>query len=711
MASLGLTLLREKISMQHRMMKSKAFKWANTNPPPLAIDNLNIYSAALEGGLPEDKRILIARALLWGDMALRVYRIERIADYQCAADAYTDDEMCAFFVASLCDKAIIRDDETATRYFSRVIRPQWEKSIYWGKLGLSRRALIESLSEVFQSEDVTPSADQAEVLESALSLTSPRSPQFLPLLRCLATAYRSANRDDDAAVAVYCQTFIKIPKDHDNITFLGSIFKARQQTDMMAYTIYAHLARFAEDTKDTEAMKEWLLYQAYACMALQRWNEVSLTLYLRVNALVADNPEVQLYLAYTAAHCPKVTDAPQLIRIMSVLLEEEEKNAQIFKERNWDWDFLLKAVAGRWFEAKREDDKAIVLYYRIVKLYPDEMEIAKFLAHILAARRIDTDESIAIYEKAYKIDPKNTEIRSALAYLYVKNSTHKISNSKKNDALKVWEETYQHGEKWPELVHAMLEAYEQVDRVSETTLAIWEKITADQPDDSDIRLRLARAYSERGQLIPAQRWYDEALAVSPDNYGVLSEYGMMLHRLGTGPLQAVAVLRRASLTAEGAKNRDLLYCLGEGLLQLSERDEAKDIFERVLNLCPDDAPTMLHLARLNLKYETAGLDRAESLYKQAREINPNNTEVYRQLAEVYQAVGDTDAQEQALLQYLSRSTPDAEKYYQLAQLYMQRGEYREAEKALRQVIIIGKADKKFYTLLGEVIHLAQKQAA
>jgi tetratricopeptide (TPR) repeat protein len=709
MASLGLTLLREKISVQQRLMKGKAFKWASTTPPPLTVENLNTYSASLDGGLPGDKRAVIARALLWGDLSLRVYRIERIADYQCAADANPDDEMCAFFVASLCDKAIIKDDETATRYFSRVIRPKWEKSIYWSKLGLSRRALIESLSEVFQSEDVIPSADQAEVLESALSLTSPRSPQFLPLLRCLATAYRSANRDDDDAIAVYSQAFIKIPKDHDNITCLGNIFKARRQFDIMAYTIYAHLARFAEDAKDIEAMKDWLLYQSYACMALERWNEVSLTLYLRVNALVSDNSEVQLYLAYTAAHCPKVTDAPQLIRIMSVLLEDEEKNAQIFHERNWDWNFLLNAVAQRWFEAKREDEKAIALYYRIVKLYPDEMELAKFLANILASRRIDTDESISIYEKAYKLDPKNAEVRSALAYLYVKNATHKISNNKKADALKVWEETYQHGEKWPELVHAMLEAYENLDRVSETTLGIWEKITADQPDDSSIRLRLARAYGDRGQLIPAQRWYDEALAIAPDNYEVLSEYGMMLQRLGTGPLQAVAILRRASVTFEGAKNRDLLYALGEGLLQLNEREEAKGLFEQVLTLCPDDAPAMLHLARLNLKYEITGLDRAESLYKKAREINPNNTEVYRQLAEVYQAVGDTNAQEQALLQYLSRS--DAEKYYQLAQLYMQRGEYREAEKALRQVITIGRADKKFYTLLGEVIHLAQKQAA
>jgi Tfp pilus assembly protein PilF len=81
------------------------------------------------------------------------------------------------------------------------------------------------------------------------------------------------------------------------------------------------------------------------------------------------------------------------------------------------------------------------------------------------------------------------------------------------------------------------------------------------------------------------------------------------------------------------------------------------------------------------------------------------------MADMYREMGDTQAEEQALVQYLQRSAPDPEKYRQLAHIYIKRGDYLQAEATLRRLMGMGKADKKLYQLLGEVALLARKQAA
>ena len=115
-------------------------------------------------------------------------------------------------------------------------------------------------------------------------------------------------------------------------------------------------------------------------------------------------------------------------------------------------------------------------------------------------------------------------------------------------------------------------------------------------------------------------------------------------------------------------------------------------------------------AKLNLRYEQDGVATAEMLYARALEQEPDNPETYRRLAELYQEEGETRLEQAAREKYLSLSTSDPAQYRQLVDMYMRRQDWERAENALRQLMVMGQADKKMYSLLGEVLHARNRAA-
>jgi len=226
-----------------------------------------------------------------------------------------------------------------------------------------------------------------------------------------------------------------------------------------------------------------------------------------------------------------------------------------------------------------------------------------------------------------------------------------------------------------------------------------------------LRLRLAQEWKMRGELEAALKYYREAARLLPKEFIAQFEAGQLLMEYLSDYTGAIRLLQKAVKLPAGTRHLMAHFCLGEALLARHKRDEAKEVFQRIVDeIDSNHTKTLLHLAKLNLKYEERGVQKAEALYEQAVTLDPDLPETYRKMAELYREKGQTEEEQVALEKYLSLSEPDADKYQQLADLYIRRGDYLRAESALRQVIALGKGDKKLYTLLGEVLVQARAQA-
>jgi tetratricopeptide (TPR) repeat protein len=361
------------------------------------------------------------------------------------------------------------------------------------------------------------------------------------------------------------------------------------------------------------------------------------------------------------------------------------------------------------------DTKARAMFARAAALFPDDPSLSLFHARSLAAAEQYDEAAIAVYEKAW-VDSKKSDLAllAALGRAYILSGTAEGKNGKaprRMQAITVWENLYRQGAGWPELTQALAQAYTYDDRVSDVALQVWGQVVADEPKNGKLRARLGREWRARGDGDEALRGYREAATLLPRDCETQFAAGTLV-RERTGDLAGAEKLL-AKATRLCPKHLEAHFALGETLLAQDKKDAAKEVFLNIVNtIDAAHAPTLLHLGKLNLRYEDSSVQAAEALFEQARTLDPDRAETHKKLADLYREKGQTEDEQRALETYLKLSSPgDADAHRQLADLYIRRGDYQKAETALRQVIALGQGDKKTYTLLGEVMVQARARAA
>jgi tetratricopeptide (TPR) repeat protein len=221
---------------------------------------------------------------------------------------------------------------------------------------------------------------------------------------------------------------------------------------------------------------------------------------------------------------------------------------------------------------------------------------------------------------------------------------------------------------------------------------------------------MGREYRSRGDLEAALTWYRAGAKLCPRDFEAQFQTGLLLLQQSGDYAAAEKLLAKA--VKLNPKHLNAHFALGEALLAQEKRDEAKEVFQKIVDtIDAQHTPSLLHLAKLNLKYDEQGVAAAEALYEQAKTLDPERPETYRKLAELYHAKGQHAEEQEALEKFLKLSSSDPDALRQLADLYIRRGDYAQAEGALRRIIALDKADKRLYTLLGEVMVQARAKAA
>jgi tetratricopeptide (TPR) repeat protein len=709
MRSSGLGEVKESVTLTHKLASGMVVGvWAKGDNPPLGSDKSPYYAAAFAGASGE-ARGRVARCLLWSDFVSNQYCLARLEAYVEAVRLYPSDERCVFYVAALCALKVIQDPEIVAYTYHHLLNPSWDKSPFWNRFALPQRNILSETARLYASlSEVTP--ERVDLVERALERAEDRVAEKTPLASYLARAYRANARDDEQAEIVYRYVFTYVPEDRENNVFLARLYLQRQRSDADACAVFARMVAQCEAAGNESEANYWALRLAQAYMNVGRVDEGTLAAYERAARLAPEDQDLRAALLCAVAR-QRVGRVPSAhVKLLEDALEDEALLQSRFTARRWDWSLVVRALGYAYGVEGRTDEEAMGVYEAATQLCPEERDLWGFYARGLALRGDFTEGAIPTYERALRSAQSDEAVSIALARAYVRCEAYQGAHRER--AMGLWEQLYRQGVHWPEMVQALARAYVLEDRVNDIALTLWEKAAVEDQKNGAMRLRIAQEYRSRSEWAIAGRYYKEAAKLLPKDFVAQFEAAQLLLEHFNDYASGIRLLQKAVKLPTGQKHLQAHFLLGEALLAREKRDEAQAIFQKIVDdLDPTHTPTLLHLAKLSLKYEEESVKQAEALYEQAKTSDPDQPETYRRMAELYHEKGEYEEEEKALERYLELADPDPEKLMSLADLYIRRGEFLRAEQTLRRIIGMGKGDKKLYTLLGEVILQAQAQTA
>jgi tetratricopeptide (TPR) repeat protein len=134
-----------------------------------------------------------------------------------------------------------------------------------------------------------------------------------------------------------------------------------------------------------------------------------------------------------------------------------------------------------------------------------------------------------------------------------------------------------------------------------------ESLARRDPKDVGVRVELAGLYRDHGRWDDAIRWYEEALASSPDLEDARNDLGFCLINAGR-PADVLPEFEK--VLARDGTDRNALYNEGFALSRLGRTREAVEVWERALRLHPDDPQLQSLRAQIGGLRETVGEGRS-----------------------------------------------------------------------------------------------------
>src|SRR4051812_23077748 len=200
------------------------------------------------------------------------------------------------------------------------------------------------------------------------------------------------------------------------------------------------------------------------------------------------------------------------------------------------------------------------------------------------------------------------------------------------------------------------------------------------PQLGPVRLRLADAYSQLGDLPHAYGEYVRASDLMPNDNDAQLKAGAMLlmaGRLAEAKAKAQIVLKRSP------RNPGALMLLGNALAGASDLSGAIELVQQAVAIDPNTGSGYANLASLQLARGDREL--AEASFKKAVNASPKSVTTRIALANFYRSQGRTVEAETVLKAAAEIDPTDVTVNGNLADLFMRTGRIREAEAPIRAI--------------------------
>ena len=250
-------------------------------------------------------------------------------------------------------------------------------------------------------------------------------------------------------------------------------------------------------------------------------------------------------------------------------------------------DDALKAI--QYFkDALKADPKASATYEELTELY-------------LALNK--TGDATALAQDALKQDPENVDAHRMLGRVYF-SQINKSSGSAANP--------------------------NQIDeRALRMAMQEFQKVTEKDPKDADSWVTLGRLYAGSNDTTNAEKAYNAALAVEPDNEEALTGLAMVYGNMGD-TAKAIEKLKAAT---EKSPNERSLMILAKAYEDQKDFKDAAEALRKALELQPENNQLARSLAE-DLFYSDQN-DEALKIYEELSERAPKDSSLPLRMADIY----------------------------------------------------------------------------
>ncbi|HKS75140.1 MAG TPA: tetratricopeptide repeat protein [Terriglobales bacterium] len=339
--------------------------------------------------------------------------------------------------------------------------------------------------------------------------------------------------------------------------------------------------------------------------------------------------------------------------------------------------------------AVRKVDRAAAYYhYSLAHMY--EEQVAVYGRSDLANKAIEE------YRLAIDADPASEYLTAGLAELYAKTGRIRDAVIEAQDILK---RDPNNLEAHKLLGRIYLRSLGPDSETGSTTssnvlkLAIdqYEQIVKLQPDSVDDHLLLGRLYRLNNDLQKAESEFKTAVKLEPDSEEAITTLAYLYNEEGDSA-HAVQVL---SSVPDAARSAKLYSALGYTYEQQKEYKNAIEAYRHAVELDRDNLDAIRGLAQ-NLMND-GQTDAALEQYKVIADANPEDAQTYLRMAEIYRKNGKFDLALENLKKAESMVQDSIEVPYNIAAVYQAEGRYDDAIQVLQDLLKKTEKNDSAYT--------------
>jgi len=333
-------------------------------------------------------------------------------------------------------------------------------------------------------------------------------------------------------------------------------------------------------------------------------------------------------------------------------------------------------AASKPASSSRKPDRATAYFhYAMAHMY--EEQVTMYARSDLASKAIEE------YRLAIDADPTSEYLTSGLAELYAKTGRIRDAVLEAQDILKK-DPTNLEAHKL--LGRIYLRSLGDVqdgsgsDSVLKLAIQQYEEIIKLEPDSVDDHLLLGRLYRLNNELQKAESEFKTAVKLEPDSEEAVTTLALLYDEEGDSS-RAATVL---SSVPDAGRSAKLYSTLGYTYEQQKEYRKAIDAYRKATELDRDNLDAIRGLAQ-NLMND-GQTDAALEQYKIIADANPEDAQTYLRMAEIYRRNGKFDLALENLKKAESMVQDSMEVPYNIAAVYQAQGRYDEAIQILQNLL-------------------------
>ena len=293
------------------------------------------------------------------------------------------------------------------------------------------------------------------------------------------------------------------------------------------------------------------------------------------------------------------------------------------------------------------------------------------------------NKAIEEYRAAIDADPTSAYLTSGLAELYAKTGRIRDAVIEAQDIIKK-DPTNLEARRLLGRIYLRslgdMQAGNGSDSVLKLAIEQYEQIVKLQPDSMDDHLLLGRLYRLNNDLQKAENEFKTAVKLQPDSEEAVTMLAYLYNELGD-TARATAVLSSVPQDGRSAK---LYSALGYTYEQQKQYKNAIDAYRHAIELDRDNLDAIRGLADNYLN--DGQTDAALEQYKIIADANPEDAQTYIRIADIYRKQGKFDPALDNLKKAESMVQDSVEVPYNIASIYQAQGRYDDAVQIMKDLL-------------------------